>query len=518
MKKEGSIQSKKKTDILNSLKLFKVLGLLYLLHFLKPVTSLLNPPRNLSVVSENFIHLLTWEAGADAPLTTRYTVEYFSLSAAGESFRAVNCWLIVNRTCDLTDEFSDIYGNYWPQVKAVVGNDESNWTTMDIAFQPYDDTHIRPLNVQLVESPLGVLNVTFDIAAAPPLISQSLDVKSLIDIYMKLRYHITVYKDGKLEKSRDLLKITSETSIEEIFENVEPNTKYCITINIFYLKEQHSDPLERKCIITQYAEEDEGTEVSRTLLAAGFCILGIVLIIIMLLYKAGCLSFLSTYVPQSLKNLKYTHAIHNYNDTQEKFSTMGHVCVSKEKMQDVEEESEEEELSNVAESAYEHNSLPITMQDSAQSSLFSDKATDGTSAVACDDQQFNSFTNFDNCLMAPTDVMQNESTETEIMSQLQINHSRKSSSSPASVDTSDVPLCSVQIQDSDCCFVEFSNEQMCDQETCESNTTENNEMTDSLTSEVYDNTVFYQSENPVQCDVSDCSSLPLVLHSNYMRR
>ncbi|XP_072901155.1 uncharacterized protein [Hemitrygon akajei] len=511
MKKEDGIQSKKRSVVLNSLTLFQVLGLLYFLH---PVTGLLNPPRSLSIVSENFIHTLTWEPGEDAPLTTRYIVGYFSYSAPHQFFNA--CILIVNRTCDLTDSFSDVYGNYWPRVKAVTKNDESNWTDVDHYFQPYEDTRIRPLNVELMESLDGDLNVTFDIPTPPSLIARNLNVQSFLDIYMALDYHITIYKDGKLEENRDVLKTTSEMHVEEIYEKVEPNTEYCITINVYFLKEE-TDPLERKCIITQNAKKDEGTEASPTLLVAIFFIFGAMLVILLLLYKAGCLTYLSTYVPQSLKNLKYTHATYNYNDMQEKFSVMDHISVQEQKIQGIEEESEEESITN-EEAGYEQNFLPIPMQDSAQSSsLFSDGRTDGASAVVSDDQQCDSFTKFDNCLMAPTEVMNDDCVETDLMSQLQMNHSRKSSSSSASVNASDVPLCSVQIQDPDCCFVEFSNEQMCDQESRESTITENNDMSDLLNSKVYDDTELHHSENPVQCDIPDCS-FPQTIQSNYMSR
>ncbi|XP_062906534.1 interleukin-10 receptor subunit beta-like [Mobula hypostoma] len=515
MKKEDGIQSKKRSDVLNSLKLFQVLGLLYHLYFVDPVTGLLNPPRNLSIVSENFIHILTWEPGEDAPLTTRYIVGYFSYSALHQSFNA--CILIMNRTCDLTDSFSDIYGNYWPRVKAVTKNDESNWTDMDHQFQPYEDTRIRPLNVELMESLVGVLNVTFDIPTLPPLIAHSLSVQSLVDIYMTLSYHITIYKDGKLEKNRDVLKMTSETQVEEIFKKMEPNTEYCFIINVYFHKEK-TDPLERKCIITQYAEKDEATEASATLLVVVFFLFGAVLIVILILFKTDCLTLLGTYVPQSLKILKYTHSTYYYNDVQEKFSVMDHISIQEQKIQGIEEESDEESI-NIEESGYEQNTLPMTMQDSAQSSgLFSDGRTDGASAVASDDQQCDSFTKFDDCLMAPTEAMKNDCVETDLMSQLQMNHSRKSSSSSANIDTSDVPLCSVQIQDPDCCFVEFSSEQMCDQESCESTTTENIDMSGLLNSEVYESTELHHSENPGQCDIPDCSSLPQTIQSNYMRR
>lgn len=511
------MQSRKKTDFLISLKLFKVLGLVYHLHFLKPVTCVLYPPRNLSFVSENFHHTLMWEAGPDTPLNTRYTVKYISYSEPDELVAAENCVLIVNRTCDLTDDFSDIYENYWPQVKAVGEMDESNWTFTDSPIQPHGDTHIRPINVQLVESSVGVLNVSFEIAAPPVLISHNLNVKSLIDIYMKLKYRIGVYKDGKLDKNKELLTITSKRNINEIFEGVEPNSTYCITINIFCLQEKYTDPLEMKCIITQFVNEDKGTEVPSALLVSGVCIIVAVLIIIVVLYKTGGLAFFSMYVPQSLKNLKYTHATHNYNNVQEKFNIIDRVCVSEVKMQPIEEESEEKLIDNEEESAYECHFMPVNIQDSAQSSsLVSDNRTDGT--VACNDQQVDSFTNFAECEMIPTDVTQNECTDTEITSQLKINHSRKSSLSSASVSTSDVLLCSVQIQDPDCSFVDFSNVRTCDQEASESNNAGTNDLSDSLTSDVFVNTEFYQSVKPVQCDIPSCSSLRQALHSNYMSR
>ncbi|XP_067849309.1 interferon alpha/beta receptor 2-like isoform X2 [Heptranchias perlo] len=478
---------------------------------------MLSPPRNVSFMSENLLHVLMWEAGANAPFNARYTVEYLSFSTQSQWLAMQNCSLISNRTCDLTDEFSDINESYWARVKTVTEMDESNWTFLE-EFQPHRDTKIRPVNVRLAEAPVGVLKINFDSAAPPPPISRSIEVDSLIDIYATLKYHLAIFKSGKHEKDRDVLGLTEEESVEVIVENVQPNTNYCVTIKMFFYEEQHDDPLEIRCIVTHYTMDDKALQA---LLIFALCLLGVSLfIIIVVLYKGGCLGFLNKYGPQALNNLKHISAVYNYGDVQEKFSTTEHVIFSEMKTQDIEEDSEEE-LMNSDEGGYEHNSLPVLVQNSAQSSsAFSKVGIDGASTMSCGDRLCDSvpedfFTDLDNCQMAPANIMQNECSYTETKSQIQTIHSRRSSLASANINIFDVPLCSVQIQDSDCSFVNFSNEQMCDKEVCEPDI---DDLGNSLISEVCDDTVIYHSEKSSLCDVPGCSSFPQTLYSDYMRR
>ncbi|XP_067897197.1 interferon alpha/beta receptor 2-like isoform X2 [Heterodontus francisci] len=476
--------------------MFKVTNLLYLHQFLNSVTAVLLPPHNASFTSENLHHVLMWEAGTDAPFTTRYTVEYLPLSTLGTQncpmimnqtcdlenqwLAAQNCSLITNRTCDLSDEFTDVFESYFTRVKAVTETDESNWTSLD-EFQPFRDTKIRPVNVHLSETPVGVIKIHFNVAAPPLHFSRSLEVESLIEIYARLSYRLAVFKNGKLEKNRDVFRSTKEMSVEEIVENVQPNTNYCITIKMFIYDEDHSDPLERRCIVTQYVKDDKAQTLLIVVCILGICLVGVVIV----LCKAGFLGFLSKYGPQALNNLKHVRPVYKCNDVQEKFSTLEHVCFNERKIENIEEDCEEDLMSNDEEAGYEQNSLFIPVQNSAQSSsAFSEVETDEASTMSCDDQLCDSVSdyfsnNHNDSQMATTDIMQNECPDAENVSQTQTIHSRKSSLTSASINISDVALCSIQIQDLDCCFVNFSNERMCDQEAQEPDIAESDDLNDS---------------------------------------
>ncbi|XP_078088930.1 interferon alpha/beta receptor 2-like [Mustelus asterias] len=514
--------------------MFKVVDLFYHLQFLNSVIAMVPPPVNLSFISENLHHVLMWEAGTDTPSTTRYTVQYLALSTLGMEqdplsanqtddeetswLAAKNCSLITNRTCDLTNDFTNIYEAYFVRVKAVTEMDGSNWTSSN-EFQPFENSKIRPVNFHLSEDPIGVLKVNFDIPSIPPSIP-GFGFKSLLTIHSALFYHIIVFKNGQLEKIRDVLGCTMEMSVEQVAE-VQPNTHYCVTLTVFTFEEDQSDPLEMKCIATRYKREDKEPQILLTVL----CVFGVGFVIsIIVLCKGGYLGFLGKYGPKALSNLKHIHPVYQSNNMQVKLSTLEPVNFRKEKkIENIEEDSEEELMSSYQETGYEQNSLTIPVQNSAQSSSASSKVgTDEASTVSCDDQLCDSavehlFTNLDDCQLAPTDMMQNEIPDAETTSQAQTIHSRKSSSASANINVPDVPLWSIQIQDPDSCFVDFSNEKMFDQEADEPNPAEPDDLNDSLLPKVCGDPVIYQYENPSLYDIPVISSSP-VLHSDYMKR
>ncbi|XP_072369508.1 interferon alpha/beta receptor 2-like isoform X1 [Scyliorhinus torazame] len=515
--------------------MFTIVSLLYNLQFLNSVIAVVPPPVKLSFPSENLHHVLMWEAGTGTPFTTRYTVQYLALSTLGmeehpqnvnqtnDEERAwvvvQNCSLISNRTCDLTNEFTDIYESYFTRVKAVTEMDESNWTSSNV-FQPLDDSKLRPVNFNLSESTIGELKVNFDIPSIPPFIPD-FGSKSFLDILFALYYSITVSKGGELEKIRDVLERTEKISVEEIFANVQPNTNYCVTIRLFTFDKDQSDPLETKCIVTQYESK---VKVPQTLLIVFLCGLGVGLVmVIVVLYKGGYLGFLSKYGPQALNNLKHIHPVYNCNNVQEKLSSLEPVHFKEKKIENLEEDSEEELMNCFEEAGYEQNSLTVPVQNSAQSSsTFSKVGTDEASTMSCDDRLCDSvpghlLTNLDDCRVAPIDVIQNDFPGAETASQTETIHSRKSSSASAN-NVSDVPLWSIQIHDEDCCFVDFSNENMFDQEAHEPDSVESDDLSNSLLSKVCDNPSIYQYEKPSRCDIPGTSLLPQALHSDYMRR
>uniref|UniRef100_A0A4W3K5F4 Fibronectin type-III domain-containing protein n=1 Tax=Callorhinchus milii TaxID=7868 RepID=A0A4W3K5F4_CALMI len=198
-------------------RMFDVLCLLYVQQLFSSGTADLPPPCNVSFVSENFQHALKWEAGDPGSVATNYTVEYISFKNLSSCLRCSkrknirivtprnngNEWQPVHhcshtpqQMCDLTEIFPAILNTYCIRVKAVTEAEDSKWISTD-EFQPCRDTKLRAANAHLVDRN-GNLQIRFDFAELPPIIKNE-GIDSLIDIFGKLNYYITIAKDGKVE-------------------------------------------------------------------------------------------------------------------------------------------------------------------------------------------------------------------------------------------------------------------------------------------------------------------------------
>ncbi|XP_048458708.1 uncharacterized protein LOC109928467 isoform X2 [Rhincodon typus] len=467
-----------------------------------------------------------WESGMNKSFPTRYTVEYIALSKVGADDDSLtmnqqddqsnpwlaveNCSLITSRTCDLTNVFTDVYDSYFTQVKAVTEMDESDWSS-SMEFQPFQDTKIRPVNVQILETPVGVLKINFDSPATPACIYR-LGIKSVIDLHATLWYHISVFKNGELEKNREVLGSTREISVKEEVDNLQPDTQYCVSIKMFSSEEDHSDPVESKCIHSQGLRKNK---VHHVLIALMIILMFGFAIILIVLYSGGFLGFFSKYGPQALNNLKHIRPVYACDNVQEKLSTLEQGCFNVKKIENIEEDSEEELMNSGEEAGYESNALNIPLHSTRSCSASSKAETDDTNTKLCDDQWCDSvpehiFTNFNECQMTAPATMQTEGPDVE--STTQTTHSRRNSSTSATSNISDVPLWSIQIQDLDFCFENCSNENLYDQKADESDITEHD--LNDLVSKVSENTVTYEYEKPSASFIPSSSSLPQALHAD----
>uniref|UniRef100_A0A4W3JIU5 Fibronectin type-III domain-containing protein n=1 Tax=Callorhinchus milii TaxID=7868 RepID=A0A4W3JIU5_CALMI len=177
-------------------RMFDVLCLLYVQQLFSSGTADLPPPCNVSFVSENFQHALKWEAGDPGSVATNYTVEYISFNNGNEWQPVHHCSHTPQQMCDLTEIFPAILNTYCIRVKAVTEAEDSKWISTD-EFQPCRDTKLRAANAHLVDRN-GNLQIRFDFAELPPIIKNE-GIDSLIDIFGKLNYYITIAKDGKVE-------------------------------------------------------------------------------------------------------------------------------------------------------------------------------------------------------------------------------------------------------------------------------------------------------------------------------
>ncbi|XP_048396300.1 interferon alpha/beta receptor 2-like isoform X2 [Stegostoma tigrinum] len=460
-----------------------------------------------------------WESGINQSFPTRYTVEYIALSKVGAEDDSLttnqkdhrgnpwlvveNCSLITSRTCDLTNVFTDVYDSYFTQVKAVTEMDESDWS-FSVEFQPFRDTKIRPVNFQIMESPVGVLKINFDSPATPACIYR-LGLKFVIDLHATLGYHISVYKNGELEKNREVLGSTREISVKEEVDNLQPNTQYCVSIKMFSSEEDHSDPVESKCVRSQPLRK---SKVHHILIALLIILVFGFAIIFFVLYSGGFLGFFSKYGPQALNNLKHIRPVYTCNNVQEKLSTLEQGCFNVKKIDNIEEDSEEELMNSSEEAGYESNALNIPVHSTQSCSASSKAETDDIDTKFCDDQWCDSmpehiFTNFNECQVTAPATMQTECPDAE--STTQITHSRRNSSTSATSNISDVPLWSIQIQDPDFCFENCSKENLYDQKADESDIMEHD--LNDLLSKVSENMVICEYEKPNVSFIPSSSSL-----------
>ncbi|XP_043542573.1 interferon alpha/beta receptor 2-like isoform X2 [Chiloscyllium plagiosum] len=460
-----------------------------------------------------------WESGTDMPFPTRYTVEYIAVSKIGAEnesptmnqtddpsdlwLAAENCSLILSRTCDLTNLFTDVYDSYFTRVKAVTEMEESDWS-YSMEFQPFRDTKIRPVNIQIFENPLGVLKINFDSPATPACI-YNLGLISVLDLHATLQYHISVLKNGKLEKNREVFGSTRDTSVKEQIDNLQPNTQYCVSIKMFSSEEDHSDPVETKCVLSQHVKKSQVPQILIaliTILVFGLAIISIVL------YKGGFLGFLNKYGPQALNNLKHLHPVCTCDNVQEKLSTLEQGCFNVKKIENIEDDSEDELMNYGEEAGYESNALNMPLHCTQRSSASSKLETDDSDTKLCDDRWCDSvpehfLSNFDECQMTTPTTMQTECPHAESM--MQATHSRRNSSTSATNNISDVPLWSIQIQDPDC-FENCSNESLCNPKIDEFDIIQHD--SNDLLSKISENTVVYEYEKPSVSLISSSSSLP----------
>ncbi|XP_060785118.1 interferon alpha/beta receptor 2-like isoform X3 [Neoarius graeffei] len=105
-------------------------------------------PQNVTIVSFNLEHKLTWTPGPGTAASTYFRVQ--SCSQKRKLWISVkNCSnLQIGESCDLTKSFKEMFGLYQARMQAFNQDQESNWTTSEF-FTPLLDTTLGPPLVSL---------------------------------------------------------------------------------------------------------------------------------------------------------------------------------------------------------------------------------------------------------------------------------------------------------------------------------------------------------------------------------
>uniref|UniRef100_A0A3Q2ZZZ4 Interferon alpha/beta receptor 2-like n=1 Tax=Kryptolebias marmoratus TaxID=37003 RepID=A0A3Q2ZZZ4_KRYMA len=209
-----------------------LLLLLLLLHLQLGLCVPLPAPSNVSISSYNMMHSLRVWPGPRTPPEARFVVQ--TLSSRGSRWRSVaECSnLKSGQTCNLTNDFTDVFDHYRARVRAVASNQTSKWT-ISRQFQPLSDTVLGPPDVSVSGCGncliLQVRNPTED------LLEHSSQLKDVLwDLVLSVR------------RTRDGAEVSSRSTVSYL----QPGVEYCVTASFSSSFSQKSVSSERRCSFT----------------------------------------------------------------------------------------------------------------------------------------------------------------------------------------------------------------------------------------------------------------------------
>ncbi|KAL0985544.1 hypothetical protein UPYG_G00158430 [Umbra pygmaea] len=207
---------------------------LLLLHFTL-VECFLPAPINVSIVSFNLEHSLTWLSGPGTPLNALYTVQ----SLNNMSWKTLKhcASLKTNQACDLTNTWKDYFHLYRARVQATTPSQRSNWTLSEV-FDPLTDTTLGPPVVFV----RGCGNCLILNATHPT----SRGTQHLLKLfYMSFTCQVRRTRDGS--------QFSLTSSGYTVIDYLEPGVEYCITASPAMFLNIHSVPSEPHCAFTSPA-------------------------------------------------------------------------------------------------------------------------------------------------------------------------------------------------------------------------------------------------------------------------
>ncbi|XP_062391391.1 interferon alpha/beta receptor 2-like [Sardina pilchardus] len=199
----------------------------------------LPPPVNLSILSFNLEHRLTWLPGDGTPTSTLFRVQrhlerQLWLDVAG----CVSVgW---SESCDLTSFLDDMYEAYVMRVQAFSphGNATSPWTPSQ-TFHPIADTVLGPPVLQV-----SGCGACLQLHISPP---TTRGQRQMINfLYRTLRANLT--------RTRDRAQFSlSVQSGENMIGYLEPEAEYCVTVVVVTTSNLNTMPSHPHCVYTSPA-------------------------------------------------------------------------------------------------------------------------------------------------------------------------------------------------------------------------------------------------------------------------
>ncbi|KAG1929095.1 cytokine receptor family member b1 [Pimephales promelas] len=244
-------------------------------------------PANLTIVSQNFRHILQWSPGIASPPRTVFNVKQSCEGSKkpGKSAVRVN---VTRATVDVSKALRNIYTYCTFSVWASLGNARS--AEVNTSITPYEDTSIGPPDVSL--SGCGnCLKISISPPPDTPLTPQT------GRFYNSVEYKISWRKAGQTEAEH-----ISTLKNQTVLQNLQPGQQYCVKVLPQINSNPNTQESEWKCEYTSRVEPRGGLYVMNWSLGASVPGVAALLLALGLVYT-GFLCKLKTPPLKSLSNI-----------------------------------------------------------------------------------------------------------------------------------------------------------------------------------------------------------------------
>ncbi|XP_060096059.1 interleukin-20 receptor subunit alpha-like [Heteronotia binoei] len=199
-------------------------------------------PMNVHFVSKNMKNVLHWlpPEGITAE-KVNYTVKYL-IYGTNKWIKNLECKNISQTWCDLSHETYDHKELYHARVKAFSNGNCSSWAESP-RFNPFTDTKIDPpaFSLSSTENSISVIVTPPEKWRRAP----EEEPEYLYQIYPSLQYNVTVF-NKKIKKRWTFCIKNNSLEVQQL----EPNTGYCVTVQIYITPLLLSGFSEEHCIDT----------------------------------------------------------------------------------------------------------------------------------------------------------------------------------------------------------------------------------------------------------------------------
>ncbi|KAF5903288.1 interleukin-20 receptor subunit alpha-like isoform X1 [Clarias magur] len=168
-------------------------------------------PVNLTMSSQHFIHLLTWEPGPGASKDLLYDVTF---CVYGSEWKTVDgCAAVNHLQCNLTDAFSDLKEVYYINVTAISETDRST----PVSYPPF--TPVFDTLLELPSLRISPFNKTLCVYLQSP-------SERLHSVYDEFKYTLNITNDKGAQFQR------TTKGLDTVYLEVVPGVEYCVSVNI----------------------------------------------------------------------------------------------------------------------------------------------------------------------------------------------------------------------------------------------------------------------------------------------